>query len=235
MRLNFLFFFLIYLSLQPNLFSQSSIPDSFQMVYAQDFESPQSIRDFEMTDKSAWRILNLPAGNNLELFRMSDYEARVRSPYNIALIKDLVVSDFILEVNLSQTGREYGHRDLCIFFGFNNPTNFYYVHIASIADDHANNIFLVNDEDRVKIAKNTTQGTDWGETNSWHKVRVERVVEAGSIKIYFDDMIDPIMEATDTHFAEGRIGIGSFDDTGRFDNFKIWSPQISKKKMGIFR
>lgn len=215
--------------------AQSKIPENFNLVYTQDFESPQAIRDFEMTDSNAWKISKGISGNTLELFGKSDYAARVRSPFNIALIKDLKVGDFILEAKLNQTGKEYGHRDLCLFFGVNSPTNFYYVHIASKTDDYANNIFLVNDEPRTKISKVTTQGTDWGETDAWHKVRIERIIESGSIKIYFDDMETPIMEATDTHFAEGMIGFGSFDDTGKFDDIKIWSPKALEKRMGFFK
>ncbi len=212
---------------------ETSIPDGYNLVYTQDFESPQAIRDFEMTDPSAWRIGGQTnESHTLELFGESEYRARVRSPFNIALLKDVSVGDFILEVDLSQSGREYGHRDLCLFFNVMSPTNFYYVHIASVADDNANNIFLVNDEPRTNIATSTTTGTDWGETNSWHKVRIERMVEEGSITIYFDG--EKIMEATDTHFVDGRIGFGSFDDTGRFDNIKIWAPQLSTPKAGFF-
>jgi hypothetical protein len=235
MRLLFIVLFLAGMGFQNSLTAQSTVPEGYDLVYAQDFESPQAIRDFEMTDENAWKIAGGKTGNKIELFGKSNYKSRVRSPFNIALIKDVVVGDFVMEVNLSQTGKEYGHRDLCLFFGVNNSTNFYYVHIASVADDHANNIFLVNDEPRTKIATKTTEGTDWGETNSWHKVRIERVVETGSIKIYFDDMTKPIMEALDTHFADGKIGIGSFDDTGQFDNIKVWSPKISASKVGFFK
>ena len=124
--------------------------------------------------------------------------------------------------------------DLCLFFGAKDPTNFYYVHIASVADDHANNIFLVNDEPRVKIATKTTEGTDWGKTGSWHKARIERNITEGSIKIFFDDMKEPIMEATDLHFDYGRIGFGSFDDTGMFDNIRIWGVEKVARKKGFF-
>lgn len=210
-----------------------TVPDGYNLVYAQDFESPQAIRDFEMTDPSAWKIgSQANESHTLELFGESEYRSRVRSPFNIALLQDVSVGDFILEVDLSQSGREYGHRDLCLFFNVMSPTNFYYVHIASVADDNANNIFLVNDEPRTNIATSTTAGTDWGETNSWHKVRIERMAEAGSIAIYFDGK--KIMEATDTHFVNGRIGFGSFDDTGRFDNIKIWAPKLSTPKTGFF-
>jgi hypothetical protein len=216
-----------------NLSAQdTSVPEGYDLVYVQDFESPQAIRDFEMTDPSAWKISKSNESHTLELFGESEYRARVRSPFNIALLKGVSVGDFVLEVDLSQSGREYGHRDLCLFFNVMSPTNFYYVHIASVADDNANNIFIVNDEPRTNIATSTTSGTDWGKTNSWHKVRIERTVEEGSITIYFDGK--KIMEATDLHFIDGRIGFGSFDDTGRFDNIKIWAPKLSVEKEGFF-
>lgn len=210
-------------------------PPAYDLVYAQDFESPQALHDFELSYPSAWKISDAGvSGKALDLFGESKYEARVRSPFNIALIKNIEVGDFILELDLSQTGKEYGHRDLCLFFNVESPTNYYYVHIASVADDRANNIFIVNDEPRIKIGTKTTAGTDWGATNSWHKVRIERKVESGTIAIFFDDMSEPIMEATDVHFTRGRIGVGSFDDTGRYDNIKIWAPKVLSPKRGFF-
>lgn len=215
--------------------AQSKIPINYELVYSQDFDLPQAINDFEMTDDKAWRIVADNSGKSLELYGKSDYEGQVRSPFNIALIKDVVVGDFVFEAELSQTGREYGHRDLCLFFGATSSANFYYVHIASKADDYANNIFIVNDEPRKQIGTKTTEGTDWGKTDSWHKVRIEREVASGSIKVYFDDNKTPIMEATDVHFIEGHIGIGSFDDTGKFDNIKIWSNNVIEIQKGFFK
>ena len=210
------------------------IPENYHLLYQQDFDTQAAREDFEFSDPTAWRVEEGETGQ-MELFGESDYRSRVRSPFNIALLKDHLFGDFILEVNLAQSGKEYGHRDLCLFFGAQNATNFYYVHIASVADDKANNVFIVNDEPRIKISDKTTSGTDWGATNSWHKARIERVVETGTIKVYFDDMTTPIMEATDTHFDVGRIGFGSFDDTGKFDNIRIWGPTLQEAKAGFFR
>lgn len=230
-----IFLFFAFLSLNISAFAQkSTIPENYSLVYAQDFSTPQALAGFESTDKTAWRINDSGGNNTLELFGKSQYAAKVRSPFNIALIKDLIVGDFILEVNLAQSGKEYGHRDLCLFFNVKDPTNFYYVHIATTADDHANNIFLVNDEPRVKIATKTTKGTDWGVTNSWHTARIERNATTGTIRVYFDNMDAPIMEATDTHFDMGHIGFGSFDDTGQFDNIKVWAPKVIQGKEGFF-
>jgi hypothetical protein len=170
-----------------------------------------------MTDSAAWKIEEEEGDPKFSLFGKSDYVAPVRSPHNMARLKDLVVTDFTLEVDAKQTGKEYGHRDLCFFFGYQDPSHFYYVHLATVADPHANSIFLVNGAPRVSIAQKRTNGTDW--KTGYHRIRIEREVEAGTIKVYFNDMKVPVMETVDKTFLHGEVGLGSFDDTGNFDNF----------------
>jgi len=212
--------------------THSLCSQDYPLLYQNDFEKGQGILDFEFTDSSAWRLSSSLGNNCLELFGKSNYAASVRSPFNIAVLKSPSVGSFILEVDLKQTGREYGHRDMCLFFGLKDPTNFYYVHLASVADENAHNIFIVNDEPRRNIADKTTEGVAWG--NDWKSVKIERDIKEGTIKVYFDDMSQPIMEATDTHFDAGYIGFGSFDDTGMVDNIKLWG-EPTKLKAGIFK
>lgn len=172
-----------------------------------------------MTDSAAWKIEEEEGDPKFSLFGKSDYVAPVRSPHNMARVKDLVVTDFTLEVDAKQTGKEYGHRDLCFFFGYQDPSHFYYVHLATVADPHANSIFLVNGAPRVSIAQKRTNGTDW--KTGYHRIRIERDTESGSIKVYFNDMKVPVMETVDKTFLHGEVGLGSFDDTGNFDNFTL--------------
>ena len=205
---------------------------TYPLLYEEDFESLSGPVPFMMTDSNAWRIKDTLDNKALELFGKSDYSPRVRSPLNIACISTHRFDDFVLEFDAAQTGKEYGHRDMCFFFGMKDPANFYYVHIATKADPHAHNIFLVNDEPRVAIAEKTTEGIDWGKPGSWHNIKIIRKIEEGLIQVYFDDMESPIMETHDTHFEGGYIGFGSFDDTGMVDNIKIWgeaSPEKSKE------
>ena len=227
-------FILIFLFLSAFSIFGQQIPDSFRLVYEQDFDQVQSWNDFEFSDPDAWLLVHSGKLSYLTLAGESKYRGRVRSPFNIALIKDLLIGDFILELDVVQTGEEYGHRDLCFFFGLKDPSNFYYVHIASKADENANNIFIVNDEPRTSIGTKTTEGTAWGDTKTTHKVRIMRQIESGEIKVYFDDMSKPIMEATDKHFDIGYIGFGSFDDIGIFDNIKVYAPEIYPEKNFLF-
>ncbi len=211
----------------------AGLPDNYRLLYEQQLAMPTAIKDFVMTDTKAWKITATNGATGLELVAQSKYKPLVRSPVNIALIADKVFGDFILEADLIQTGKEYGHRDMCLYFGFQSPTNFYYAHIATAADKNAHNVFIVNNAPRTNIARETTQGVNWG-LGVWHKVKLERKAADGTIKVYFDDMTKPIMQAEDKTFARGAIGFGSFDDTGMVDNIRIWGPSVETKPMNVF-
>ncbi|TVZ55991.1 hypothetical protein OD91_1268 [Lutibacter sp. Hel_I_33_5] len=210
-----------------NSIAQKSIPENYTLIYSQDFESEKAIGDFKFTDDNAWKIDDSNSGKSLHLHKQSNYKPKVRSPFNIAILQKVTVGDFILEITLNQTSREYNHRDLCLFFGIQNESQFYYTHIASVADKHANNIFLVDNNPRIKIASKTSKTINWGSKTSWHTERIERNTKEGTIKVFFDDMTHPKMEAKDTTLTYGKIGLGSFDDTGKFDNLKIWVPKTN--------
>ncbi|MGE3822385.1 MAG: hypothetical protein AB7I30_23470 [Isosphaeraceae bacterium] len=189
------------------------------LAFQDDFER-ESPGPWEFTDSKAWKITRVGDNGVLDQHKASDYTPKVRSPFNVALIKNVDVSDFVLDLQVQSTGRDYGHRDLCLFFGRQDPSHFYYVHLGKEADPHAHSIFLVNDAPRVSIAEERTKGTPW--TDGWHHVRIVRRVSDGRILVYFDDMTRPIMSAHDKTFTHGGLGVGSFDDTGRFDVIQVW-------------
>lgn len=203
------------------------LPAGYQLAFEQTFERGEPLRQFVFTDTAAWKLSGEGAGRALELHQQSAYQPPVRSPVNIALLADRQFDDFILEVDMLQTGREYGHRDMCIFFGLQSPQEFYYVHLATKADPNAHNVFIVNHAPRKNFADKTTDGVNWG-LEVWHRVRVERRVREGTIKVFFDDLEKPVMEAKDTTFGAGHIGFGSFDDTGKVKNIRIWTPTDAK-------
>ena len=175
--------------------------------------------NWEPKDPSAWKVVKQGDNSFYSMFKDSSYKPEVRSPVNFALLKEVTVSDFVLDVDMRSTQEVYGHQDLCLFFGYQDPSHFYYVHLGREADAHANSIFLVNGEPRVSIAQKRTDGTAW--TKDWHHVRIKRDTSKGTIQVYFDDMKKPVMTTVDKHFLHGRIGIGSFDDTGDFDNLSL--------------
>ena len=97
------------------------------------------------TDPKSWKVLQTPEGKVYSLFADSKYEPPHRSPVNIAILEDTIVGDFVLEAKLQSTVEDYNHRSMVLVFGYQDPAHFYYVHFGKKTDDHANQIFIVND------------------------------------------------------------------------------------------
>ena len=195
------------------------------VVYEQSFASPAALDELAFSEPTKWchRGPDAPHGPALELLGKSDYRPPHRSPHSIALVQDVEVRDFDLEVELLQNGRDYGHRDLCLFFGFASPSRFYYVHLATTPDPNAHNVFVVTDAPRTNLAPVAAAGIDWGR-DRWHRVRIERRVDAGTIAVYWDDRPEPVLTATSDAIGWGRIGFGSFDDSGLMRNVVLRAP-----------
>jgi hypothetical protein len=203
-----------------------STPKGLPLVFEDDFE--KGAGRWQPTDPAGWKVIDTKQGKVFSQFKQSSsYKPPHRSPYHIALIKDITVSDFVLEAKCQSTVKDYPHRDMCLFFGYQDPGHFYYAHLGKKADDHANQIFIVNGADRKKISTKTTPGTKW--TEGWHHVKLVRAVADRKIEVYFDDMKNPAMTATDRTFEWGRVGVGSFDDTGNWDDVKLWGKKVEKK------
>lgn len=197
------------------------VMNNLPLVFNADFS--QGADHWRPTDAKAWKIIQDDGVPVYALFQQSEYKPEVRSPVNYSLIKDLSVGDFILEAKLRSTKDFYPHRDMCLFFGWQDASHFYYVHLAPAknTDPHANSIFIVNGEPRLSIAGKRNDGTIWKD-GVYHTVRVIRDVKTGSIQVFFDNLLTPIMTAEDKTFLDGGIGVGSFDDIGNVKTFTIW-------------
>jgi hypothetical protein len=222
---------IVLLMLISSMACAQELPSGYTLVYDQNFDEENLPGDFRFTQPEKWISADGKAGRSLEFTGISDYQPPHRSPHTIGIINSIAAGSFILEADLLQTGKEYGHRDMCIIFGFTDPAHFYYAHIATAMDDNAHQIMIVNNAPRKKISSFTTKGVDWG-NNQWHKVRIERNAESGSIKIYFDGTM--IQEANDKTFGKGYMGFGSFDDSGKIDNIRIWAKDFEKKPIDVF-
>ena len=100
--------------------------EAYPTVYEQTCAEASCLEDFVFTDATKWRMREGDHAPALELVGRSDYRPPHRSPLSIALIEGVEVQDFDLDVDLLQTGRNYGHRDLCLFFGVQSKSRFSY-------------------------------------------------------------------------------------------------------------
>jgi len=208
------------------LASLAATADELPVVYQEDFE--KGADHWQPLDAKQWQIKKTDKGQVYSQHKKeSEYKPPHRSPTNVSLLKDVKVGDLELTAKVLSTHPDYGHRDAVIVFGYQDPAHFYYVHLGKQADDHANQIFIVNDAARTKISLTSTSGTNWDD--NWHTVRVVRNVADGAIEIYYDDMTKPVMTAKDKTFAGGQIGVGTFDDTSDWDDIVVRGTAVEKK------
>ena len=195
------------------------------VVFEDDFEKGAGC--WEPTDPSAWKIVETDRGKVYNQFKNSNYKPPHRSPHNISLVKGVSVGDFVLTVKVQSTNAGAGaHRDMCLFFNYVDPANFYYVHLGKRPDPHSSQIMIVDGAARKMITTNQSPGIPWDE--GWHDVKIVRKVADGTIEIYFDDMKKPMMVAEDKTFTWGQVGLGSFDDNGNWDDFKLRGVKVEK-------
>ena len=86
------------------------------IVYQDDFEKGEPLTKWEPMDPKAWKIAEVDGNKVLSMFLKSKYKTKVRSPFNFGIIRDVVVGDFVLDLRMQSKTKDYGHRDLCLFF-----------------------------------------------------------------------------------------------------------------------
>lgn len=198
---------------QPQIFGWNMVP-----VFDHDFNDLK-MKDWQASDSAAWKLDKVDGSGVLNLHSRSDYKPPVRSPESIIWLSEDAPASFVLDAIVKSTEDSHAHRDICLFFGKQDDEHFYYAHIAEKADPHAHSIFAVDGSARKSIATERNDGIRWGD--DWHRVRVERDGESGAVRVYFDDLENPIMQASDKRFLKGGIGIGSFDNTAYFDDVRL--------------
>jgi len=203
----------------------SAKPQGLKVLFEENFEKGRS--SWDTTDDQSWEIYQREGNQTFGLNkRVSNYQPKVRSPHNIALVKGVSALDVQISFRVRSTQDTGNHRDCCVFFGYQDPEHFYYVHLGAKPDPASGQIMIVDGQPRRPLTENKNP-IPWDDR--WHSVKVVRKVSSGSIEVYFDDMDRPVMQASDKTFGAGRVGIGSFDDQNEFDDMRVLAMDNSSK------
>lgn len=185
-----------------------------------DLALPDALNRFTVDGSGTWEVKD----KMLVLTKAGTPGGPIRRPAALAVLKSEPLTRATVQVEMRSTApEEVKNRDLEIVFGYESPSRFYYVHLAGITDPNHNGIFLVDNKDRRRIDDGTTppQLKD----REWHRVRLERDGATGRIDIFVDGSPQPVLRATDSTIPSGRVGLGSFDDTGEFRAFSVSGSQ----------
>jgi hypothetical protein len=191
-------------------------PGAKPVVLKPEISDARGLKDWVLDGSGGWSV----RGSILSLDKAGVPGGPIRRPAAIAILQSEPVADFTLEVEARSTAPvDLAVRDVLLIFGYQSPTQFYYVHLAAKTDDVHNGVFVVNNADRKRLDDKT--GTAKLTDQAWHRLRLERNVTTGSIRVFFGDDKTPIIQATDRTLVSGRVGVGSFDETGEFRAFEL--------------
>jgi hypothetical protein len=195
------------------------------LVFEEDFSLGAD--RWEPTDPAAWKLGKDGERDVWGLDkRVSDYQPKVRSPHNVALVKNLELTDTVITFQVKSTRDTGHHRDCCVFFNWQDPEHFYYVHLGAKPDPASGQIMIVDGGPRRPLTTND-KPVPWDD--GWHTVKLVRDVASGRIAVYFDDLDAPFIETHDKTFTRGRVGIGSFDDMNDFTAVRIRGRKVEPR------
>jgi hypothetical protein len=194
--------------------------------------------DFERGDLSAWdfpfpedwQILAEGPNHFLHMLR-SRPPGVPRRPLQFALLGGPKVGSFDFRARLRREGRS-----MIVVYGYVDTLHFNYVHLSvdrGTEQPVHNGIFMVNGAPRIRIA-----GTDARPAlpdRDWHNVRIVRNAKSELTEVFMDDSKRPLFSKTAPQYACGRLGIGSFDETGDFDDIHVHSDDADCESSDIFR
>jgi hypothetical protein len=175
--------------------------DAWQMPYPED-----------------WEIL-AEGGNHYLHMKRSREPAVPRRPVQFALLKGIKVGSFDLRLRVRREGRS-----MIVVFDYVDSPHFYYAHLSTDSGRQQpvhNGVFLVNGAPRVRIAG--MEAPPVLPDRAWHRIRVRRDATSGRIEVWSDVESRPLFSVVDRTFTCGQVGIGSFDETGDFDDVELES------------
>ena len=127
-------------------------------------------------------------------------------------------------VTVDLDARPHGH-SLIVVFAYRDAAHFNYAHLSTDSGEkeHVHNgIFHVYGGERVRISAEAGPAA-FRATDRWHHVRLTHDGSSGAVEVSVDGRMIPALHAIDLSLGGGRVGIGSFDETGDFKNVRIHS------------
>jgi hypothetical protein len=141
-----------------------------------------------------------------------------RRPTQFALLDTPGYSKVTVEADVKPL-----QKSLIIVFNYRDEAHFDYAHLSSdtgLAQPVHNGIFHVYGGERVRISD--PQGPpSFPEKDQWYHVKLVHDGKTGTVDVTVNGKPIPTLHAVDLSLKSGKIGLGSFDETGYFKNVKV--------------
>jgi len=179
-----------------------------QLLISEDFSSISSGNNFTVESGGAWSVRN-------GKYELQDSDRRVPqvANRNISIHNKSLTENFTLTVDASATATSSRWDDFSIIFNYQDRNNYYYTSFNESVDGKTHGIFKVVDGVASKIANFSSQ-ISGGTT---YNVKVER--SGSTIKVSRNSSLQATLQ--DATFNNGKVGVGSFNNSATFDNLKV--------------
>jgi hypothetical protein len=170
---------------------------------------------WNVPDQADWKIDN----DTLELIAGKEPPSTLpRRPMQFALAGTKPFKGVHLEADV----KPY-KRSLIIVYAYRDSAHFDYAHLSTDTGTKQpvhNGIFHVYGGERVRISAPDGPPA-FAESNRWYHVVLDQNGTSGEVTVTVDGKPVPALHAVDLSLTEGKVGIGSFDETGAFKAVSI--------------
>lgn len=175
-------------------------------------------RDWAVYSAADWQIDRTNGSESLRLAKGREPLPGPRRPFQFALTEVPSYGTLTVEADVKPLGKS-----LMIVFAYRDPAHFDYAHLstdtASKQPVH-NGVFHVYGGERVRIS-NERGPAAFPETGRWYHARLIHNARTGAVSVTVDGQPVIAVAAMDLSLGQGRVGIGSFDETAEFKNVRI--------------
>lgn len=171
-------------------------------------------------EASEWKVDSGPEGEVLQLSVARPQEANPRAPVQYALLESAPLDCFTLDLEVKGLAAA---TSLIVVFAWKDPLHFNYVHLSTDsakAQPVHNGVFHVYGGDRVRISAQEGPAS-LTDALKWTPVRIVYDASKNLVETWIAGQKNPSLRGADFSLGAGRIGLGSFFNTGSFRKFAL--------------
>jgi len=175
-------------------------------------------RDWTVPVAADWRVSAENGAETLSLTQGKEPLPGPRRPFQFALTSVPDYATVTVEADAKPLGRS-----VMIVFAYQDEAHFDYAHFSIDTGEKQpvhNGIFHVYGGERVRIS-NARGPAAFAATGNWYHLKLMHNASTGSVAATVDGQAVAALVATDVSLGAGKVGIGSFDETGEFKNVRI--------------
>ena len=175
-------------------------------------------RSWSVPAAADWKV---ESENGAPVLRLAQHRGPLpgpRRPIQFALTEVPEYSRLTFEADVKPLGSS-----LAIAFAYRDAAHFDYAHLSvdtATKQPVHNGIFHVYGGERVRISSDAGPAA-FSATGRWHHMKLTHDATTGTVDVVVDGKPVPALHAVDLSLGWGKVGPGSFDETGEFKNVTI--------------